>query len=226
MTVVSGQALGEIVEYGYARVSSERQDPQMQIDALTRAGVSPVGLSVDRASGNRTDRPGLAKVLAAVVRGDRVTVWRLDRLGRSMPHLLTTVEGLAGRGVDFRSLSESIDTASASGRLMLSMFAAFAQFERDLIAERTAAGLAAVRASGVVLGRPSQVHPDQVPHIHALAGQGKSHRGIARLTGLSRQVVGRVLRDEIPSLAFYQPTTDNRENGDGMTSAATESEDA
>jgi len=194
-----------MTEYGYARVSTVEQDPRLQLDALLAAGVPAENIYVDHAGGVRQDRPALAEVLGHALEGDRLTVWRLDRLGRSLPHLVTTVEDLGRRGVMFRSLSDPIDTSTATGRLMLGVFASFAQFERDLIAERTSAGLAALRAAGTALGRPSRVHPAQVDLIHHLAAEGKSHRVIAALTGLSRPVVGRVLRDEIASLAEYQP---------------------
>lgn len=197
-------------EYGYCRVSTIEQDPQLQLDAMTAAGVPVDHVFVDRASGTRQDRPALAEVLARVGAGDRLTVWRLDRLGRSLPHLVATVDELAARGVMFRSLSDPIDTSSAAGRLMLGIFASFAAFERDLIAERTSAGLAAVRASGVMLGRPTRVHPDQVALVHQLAADGKVHRVIASMTGLSRAQVGRVLRGEIASLEAYQPIAPGR----------------
>ena len=194
-----------MADFGYARVSTLEQDPQLQLDALAAAGVPVENVYVDQASGTRQDRPALAQVLGLLLEGDRLTVWRLDRLGRSLPHLVTTVEDLGRRGVLFRSLSDPIDTSTASGRLMLGVFGSFAQFERDLIAERTTAGLAALRAAGTPLGRPTQVHPEQVVLIHALALEGKSHRTIAQLTGLSRAQIGRVLRGEIASLEGYQP---------------------
>jgi len=199
-----------MADFGYARVSTADQDPQLQLDALAAAGVPTGNVYVDHASGTRQDRPALAEVLSRVGTGDRLTVWRLDRLGRSLPHLVTTVEDLGRRGVLFRSLSDPIDTSTATGRLMLGVFASFAQFERDLIAERTTAGLAALRAAGTALGRPTQVHPEQVELIHDLAQEGKSHRTIAHLTGLSRSQVGRVLRGEIASLHAYQPQDTHR----------------
>ena len=194
-----------MVEYGYARVSTLEQDVQLQLDALTAAGVPANNIHVDQASGTRDDRPALLTVLALVGQGDRLTVWRLDRLGRSLTHLVNTVDDLGRRGVAFRSLSDPVDTSTASGRMMLGIFASFAQFERDLISERTMAGLAAIKASGVPLGRPSRVHPQQVAHVHQLSREGKSQRTIAALTGLSRPVVQRVLRGEIASLAAHQP---------------------
>jgi len=166
-----------MVDFGYARVSTNEQDPQLQLDALAAAEVPAENVYVDHASGTRQDRPALAEVLSRLATGDRLTVWRLDRLGRSLPHLVTTVEDLGRRGVLFRSLSHPIDTSTATGR-MLGVFASFAQFERDLIAERTTAGLAALRAAGTPLGRPTQVHPEQVELIHSLAAEGSR---IARL---------------------------------------------
>lgn len=194
-----------MVEYGYARVSTLEQDAQLQLDALIAAGVPAGNIFVDQASGTRDDRPALLKVLGLVGEGDRLTVWRLDRLGRSLTHLVNTVDDLGRRKVAFRSLSDPVDTSTASGRMMLGIFASFAQFERDLISERTMAGLAAIKASGVPLGRPSRVHPQQVAHVHQLSREGKSQRTIAALTGLSRPVVQRVLRGEIASLAAHQP---------------------
>jgi len=198
-----------MADFGYARVSTTEQDPQLQLDALAAAGVPSENVYVDHASGTRQDRPALAEVLSRLAAGDRLTVWRLDRLGRSLPHLVTTVEDLGRHGVLFRSLSDPIDTSTATGRLMLGVFASFAQFERDLIAERTTAGLAALRAAGTPLGRPTQVHPAQVELIHGLAAEGKPHRTIAQLTGLSRAQIGRVLRGEIASLNAYQPRGDH-----------------
>jgi len=133
-----------------------------------------------------------------------LTVWRHDRLGRSLTHLVSTVDDLGRRGVAFRSLSDPVDTSTATGRMMLGIFASFAQFERDLISERIMAGLAAIKASGTPLGRPSRVHPQQVALIHQLAAEGKPQRTIAALTGLtglSRPLVQRVLRAEIASLS-------------------------
>jgi DNA invertase Pin-like site-specific DNA recombinase len=138
---------------GYARVSTIDQNPQLQLDALDRAGCTRV--FVDHASGSRTDRPQLTAALDYLRRDDTLCVWRLDRLGRSLPHLIQVATTLTDRGVALRSLTEQIDTASASGRLILHIFGALAEFERALISERTLAGLAAARARGTIGGRPS-----------------------------------------------------------------------
>ena len=137
---------------GYARVSTAEQDLQLQLDALDKAGC--VEVFKDKASGARTSRPGLNACLAALDPGDTLVVWRLDRLGRSMPHLVGLVEELLGKGIGFRSLLDgAIDTTTASGELMFNIFSSLAQFERRLIQERTQAGLTAARARGRLGGR-------------------------------------------------------------------------
>ena len=139
---------------GYGRVSTGEQDLQLQLDALNTAGCSDVDIYTDKASGARASRPGLDNCLAALQPGDTLVVWRLDRLGRSMPHLVGLVEELLGKGIGFRSLQDgAIDTTTASGELMFNIFSSLAQFERRLIQERTQAGLAAARARGRLGGR-------------------------------------------------------------------------
>jgi DNA invertase Pin-like site-specific DNA recombinase len=138
---------------GYARVSTADQHPQLQVDALKAAGCYRV--FTETASGARADRPTLAQVLDQLRPGDTLVVWKLDRLGRSLRHLVDTITGLADRGVGFRSLQEAIDTTTPGGKLVFHVFAALAEFERDLIGERTTAGLAAARARGRRGGRPS-----------------------------------------------------------------------
>ncbi len=141
--------------FGYARVSTDDQNLTLQIDALTKHGIPKSQIFMDKLSGAKSDRPGLAKCLDSLQSDDILVVWRLDRLGRSMRHLITLVEDLRDRGVGFRSLNEgAIDTTSASGELIFNIFSALAQFERRLIQERTKAGLAAERARGRRGGRP------------------------------------------------------------------------
>ncbi len=137
---------------GYARVSTLDQHPDLQLDALTVAGCSRV--FVDTASGALDARPELRNVLDHLRPGDTLVVWKLDRLGRSLRHLLDTVGALAGRGVGFTSLQEHLDTTTPGGKLVFHLFGALAEFERDLIRERTAAGLDAARARGRRGGRP------------------------------------------------------------------------
>jgi DNA invertase Pin-like site-specific DNA recombinase len=139
---------------GYARVSTSDQDVRLQWEALRRAGCQEPLIFCDTASGAQTARPGLEACLRALAPGDLLVVWRLDRLGRSMTHLVTLIEGLLQRQVGFRSLSDgAIDTTTASGELVFHIFSALAQFERRLIQERTLAGLAAARARGHHGGR-------------------------------------------------------------------------
>ena len=134
---------------GYARVSTADQDLQLQIKALQRAGCHDAWIFRDIASGARTARPGLEACVHALAAGDTLVVWRLDRLGRSMAHLVTVIDELLRRQVGFRSLGDgAIDTTTASGELVFHIFSALAQFERRLIQERTRAGLAAARARG------------------------------------------------------------------------------
>ena len=144
--------MGRLV--GYARVSTGEQDLQSQLDALKAAGCPEGAIYTDKASGVRGNRPGLDGCVEALEPGDALVVWRLDRLGRSMPHLVGLVEELLGKGIGFRSLSDgAIDTTTASGELMFNIFSSLAQFERRLIQERTRAGLAAARARGRKGGR-------------------------------------------------------------------------
>jgi DNA invertase Pin-like site-specific DNA recombinase len=139
---------------GYARVSTQDQDVRLQQDALKGAGCRERDIFIDRASGARTERPGLDACLQTLEAGDTLLVWRLDRLGRSMPHLVLLIEQLLHRRIGFRSLCDgAIDTTTASGELMFHIFSALAQFERRLIQERTTAGLAAARARGRKGGR-------------------------------------------------------------------------
>lgn len=196
-----------MTSWGYARVSRADQNPQLQIDALRRAGVDDEHLVVEHRSGVDTKRPGLEGLLAGLAEEDSLTVWRLDRLGRSTPHLLKTIRDLDDRGVTFRSVTDPIDTSSASGRLILSVFAALGEFERDLLVERTTAGLEAARGRGVTLGRRTEVTPEAAEHIMQLAEAGMSHRQIALRVRHSRQVVGRVVRGEIASLRRYTHPT-------------------
>ena len=145
---------------GYARVSKGEQDVQLQMDALKKAGCDEDYIFVDKVSGARTDRPGLDACLTMLEPGDTLVVWRLDRLGRSMSHLVTMVEELLSKKIGFRSLCDgAIDTTTASGELIFNIFSALAQFERRLIQERTQAGLAVARARGRKGGR-RPISPD------------------------------------------------------------------
>jgi DNA invertase Pin-like site-specific DNA recombinase len=140
------------MKVGYARVSTHEQNLSLQKDALKKAGCGKI--LHDQASGAKVNRPGLQEAEAYVREGDTFVVWRLDRLGRSLKHLIETVTALEEQGVGFQSLQESIDTTTSGGRLVFYIFGALAEFERNLIQERTRAGLAAARARGRQGGRP------------------------------------------------------------------------
>ena len=152
MSYAEDDLMGKLI--GYARVSTGEQDVQLQVDAMKNAGCAEAHIFVDKASGARSDRPGLDACIAVLQPGDTLVVWRLDRLGRSMPHLVTLVEELLRKNIGFRSLCDgAVDTTTASGELMFNIFSALAQFERRLIQERTRAGLSAARARGRKGGR-------------------------------------------------------------------------
>ncbi|VWB58752.1 recombinase [Burkholderia stagnalis] len=156
-----------LMNIGYARVSTDEQSLGLQIDALTRAGCEVV-FTDQGISGADFHRPGLDAALERVTKGDTLVVWRLDRLGRSLSKLIDLINFLARRGVDFISLTESINTTSSGGRLVFHMMGALAEFERSLISERTRAGLAAARARGKQLGRRRQMTPDQCAQARVL----------------------------------------------------------
>jgi DNA invertase Pin-like site-specific DNA recombinase len=137
---------------GYARVSTHEQTLNLQRDALTKEGCSKI--FTDTASGAKAERKGLEEALNYVRKGDTLVVWRLDRLGRSLPHLIATLIALEERGIGFKSLTENIDTTTSGGKLIFHIFGALAEFERNLIRERTTAGLMAARARGRKGGRP------------------------------------------------------------------------
>jgi DNA invertase Pin-like site-specific DNA recombinase len=140
---------------GYARVSTDDQDLSLQMDSLIGLGVNQDDIFSDKASGSKTERPGLGACLAKLQQGGTLVVWRLDRLGRSMHHLVELIEELRNRGIGFRTVSDGlIDTTSPSGALIFHIFSALAQFERRLIQERTKAGLASACARSRLGGRP------------------------------------------------------------------------
>lgn len=162
---------------GYARVSTADQNTAMQIDALKQAGCDRI--FEDQASGAKTERPGLTEAVRYVREGDTLVVWKLDRLGRSMQHLLEIITELEGRGVGFRSITENIDTTTPGGRLIFHLFGALAQFERDLIRERTHAGLRAAKDRGRTGGRKAAVTPEKLDKARAFLQAGLNVREAA-----------------------------------------------
>lgn len=173
---------------GYMRVSSEsdRQTTDLQRDALLAAGVDARHLFEDRASGARDDRPGLAQALAFVRPDDVLVVWKLDRLGRSLSHLLAIVGELKDKQVAFRSLTEGMDTTTASGELLFHVFGALAQFERALTRERVAAGLAAARRRGRIGGRPPAIPGEKLDTILTALRGGMSKAAVCRTFAVKR----------------------------------------
>ncbi|KQN16424.1 recombinase family protein [Sphingomonas aurantiaca] len=168
---------------GYARVSTSDQNLTLQTDALTAAGCERI--CSDKASGAKTDRPGLSEALNVARRGDTLVVWKLDRLGRSMKGLVELAADLATRGIELRSLTDGIDTATLTGRLLLHILASIAEMERKLIRERTMAGLlAARRKNGPGRGRKSVLTPKRATAMKLLAA-GDRPRDVAEAIGVS-----------------------------------------
>jgi len=164
------------MKIGYVRVSKAdgSQVHDLQLDAMTAEGITKKNIYADSISGGRDERPGLDACLKALRSGDVLVVWKLDRLGRSLRHLVNTVEDLAARGVGFKVLTgqgADIDTTTAAGKLVFGIFAAMAEFERDLIRERTMAGLASARARGRVGGRRHGLTKAQVRTAQAAIGK-------------------------------------------------------
>jgi len=180
---------------GYARVSTAEQTAVLQEDALRAAGCSRIWS--DTASGTRTDRPQMAALFDHLRAGDTLVVWRLDRLGRSLPHLIETIGELQDREVGFKSVQENIDTTTTDGRLVFHVFGALASFERELIQERTLAGLAAARERGRLGGRPTALSPAKLKQARKMIGEKTPVTEVAQVLGVSRATLYR----RVPELA-------------------------
>jgi DNA invertase Pin-like site-specific DNA recombinase len=180
---------------GYARISTLDQTLALQQDALTAAGCEQ--LYTDTVSGSVTTRPGLTEALSHLRPGDTLVVWRLDRLGRSLAHLIDTIRQLQEQGIGFRSLQEQIDTTTSGGKLIFHVFGALAEFERELIRERTHAGLQAARARGRLFGRPKVLSPQEVKQLRTLAKDDRNTVGeICHTLGISRATYYRYLPEK------------------------------
>lgn len=177
---------------GYARVSTDDQNPDLQRDALRAAGCAPI--FEDAASGVSRSRPGLEQALAEVRAGETLVVWKLDRLGRSLRDLLTLAETLRERDVALRSLTDHLDTGTAAGRMLYAVLGAVAQFERDVLRERTVAGMRAAQRRGRRLGRKPRLTPDQVREARAMIERGESPARVARLFRCGRSTLYRCLQ--------------------------------
>lgn len=180
---------------GYMRVSSEtdRQTTDLQRDALIAAGVDERHLFQDRASGARDDRSGLSKALDFIRSGDCLVVWKLDRLGRSLPHLLQIIATLREKGADFRSLTEQMDTTTPSGELLFSIFGALAQYERALTQERIRAGLAAAKRRGRRGGRPRSIDAEKLDAVISALKGGATKAAVCRSFGIARSTLTETL---------------------------------
>jgi DNA invertase Pin-like site-specific DNA recombinase len=178
---------------GYARVSTAEQTLNLQQDALEKAGCRKI--FTDTASGAKQERKGLAEALEYVREGDTLVVWRLDRLGRSLKDLIEKLTELHNRNIGFKSLTENIDTTTPGGKLIFHIFGALAEFERDLIKERTNAGLQAARARGRKGGRPQVLTEKKVAMVRALyADKSNSINDICKTLNIGRTTLYRYLK--------------------------------
>jgi DNA invertase Pin-like site-specific DNA recombinase len=183
------------MKIGYARVSTDEQNLGLQLDALQADGCGRV--FEDTASGAKSSRKGLADALQACTSGDVLTVWKLDRLGRSLLDLVGLVETLKARDVGLKVLTgagASIDTTKPEGRLFFAMFAALAEFERELIRERTTAGMKAAKRRGVHVGRPHKLAPDQLDMAAQLIAGDRSQREVAKVLGVAVSTLREALK--------------------------------
>lgn len=177
--------------YGYCRVSTVDQSLALQRDALTKAGAERT--FADRGVSGIKRRPQLEKMLKALEPGDQVVIWKLDRIGRSLPDLLRVVETIQQHGATLRSLTEHIDLSTAAGRLLVNVLGSLASFERDLLLERTKAGIEAARARGVHLGRRKMLGPLQIRQARKLIDGGESVRSVAAGMKVSHMTLYRAL---------------------------------
>jgi DNA invertase Pin-like site-specific DNA recombinase len=185
--------MGKLI--GYARVSTKDQNLDPQLIALRNEGVAEENIYREKKSGTSNDRPELAKALAALEPGDTLIVWKLDRFGRSLRHLVDSVDDLRRRGVGFKCLTQrEVNTTDRQGKLVFHIFAALAEFERDLISERTMAGLEAARAKGHKGGRPRVMSGDRLDIVRQMRRDQCSIRRIAEAIGMSNATVVRYLK--------------------------------
>ena len=182
------------MKIGYARVSTDEQNLNLQRDALKKAGCDKI-IADKGVSGSSTKRDGLDRTLRQIKNGDVLIVWKLDRLGRSLRHLIELIETLREKGAGLQSLSDGINTTTAGGKLVFHIMGALAEFERSLIIERTQAGLAAAKRRGKYPGRPKLLTPQQIKHAKKMLDQGEETTGsLAALFSVDRTTIWRALR--------------------------------
>ena len=181
---------------GYMRVSSEtdRQNTNLQKDALIKCNIDERNIYEDNMSGIRDDRPGLKAALEYLKEGDTLVVWKLDRLGRSLPHLLKIVTNLQKRNIGFKSITENMDTSTAHGEFIFNLFGSLAQYERSLARERILAGLESAKKRGKVGGRPRKINDEKLETIVALINNGTSKAQICRNFDIPRSTLNDSLR--------------------------------
>lgn len=182
---------------GYARVSTQEQNLDLQRDALKQAGCKRI--ITDEASGSVADRPGLIKLKDTLCEGDTLVVWRLDRLGRSLKHLIEFIYDLETKGIGFKSIQEAIDTTTSTGKLVFHIFGALAEFERTLIKERSKAGLDAARARGRLGGRPKRLNTNKRQLVVGLYRDHKrTVKEICQMMGISKPTLYKYLQEKTP----------------------------
>jgi DNA invertase Pin-like site-specific DNA recombinase len=179
---------------GYARVSTDAQSLNLQIDALVKAGCKPEKIYTDKVSGTAKNRPGLSLALEALHEGDILVVWKLDRLGRTVKGLVDFVAELHSKGIQFKSVTDSIDTSTPAGRFFFHTMASLAEMERDLLRERTQAGLAAARERGRVGGAPKVLNDGQIAMAKSAIEGGRSVRDVASDLKVSHMTLYRALK--------------------------------
>lgn len=176
------------MDYGYMRVSTEKQDHDLQFTALVKKGIAPENIYKDTLTGKTTSRDGLDVLLGILQKGDTLTVWKLDRLGRNTRHLHNVVEDLLERGVSFRTVEDGFDTAHMTGKLLFTILAGIAEFERKMIGLRVSAGMQAEKAKGKRMG-PKPRYADRYEEIERLLKDGLTVRAVADAVGVSKSLV-------------------------------------
>ena len=184
------------IKIGYARVSTHDQNPDLQIDLLKKSGCDPRHIYIDKVTGTAAERPQLKEAMEHLRKGDTFVVWRLDRLGRSLKNLIEWIEDFEKQGVVFQSLTESIDTSTPTGKLVFQLFGALAEFERNLIRERTMAGLAAARSRGRLGGRRKSLSDKERQHVVELYREKKKTvKEICELMKISKTTLYAYVKD-------------------------------